>query len=329
MRRVAWSIAVCLVLAGAASSGFAQGAADHAITGGPGVEDPVEIVDLHISGQSRMPVADDLEGMIAFEVGGRIATMRADGSDRVTVSTGPGDLDPHWSPDGSAIVFRATRDVFADPYGIGFDGIRVVDLVSGEERQVAAGGGLFPTWTPDGDVLYSGPGPRERPETLIVFDLDTGLARDLGVYGEGVHWSRDGSTAAVDRLQQAVDHSPGQNWEVWRMSADASELSRLTDSPGDDFAKGWAPAGERIAFTSPRGGDNDVWTMAADGSDAQVVIDWPGSQSAEGWLLDGRILFVDYRRGGRHVDWYVVRPDGSDIRRVSVLEDVNPPIDWR
>jgi hypothetical protein len=76
-------------------------------------------------------------------------------------------------------------------------------------------------------------------------------------------------------------------------------------------------------------GDNDVWTMAADGSDAQIVIDCPGSQSADGWLLDGRILFVDYRRGGRHVDWYVVRPDASDIRRVSVLEDVNPPIDWR
>jgi hypothetical protein len=70
MRRAVWSIGASLVMLGVASSGFAQGPADHVIIRGPGVEDPVEIVDPLNLGQSGVPEADDLDGMIAFEVGG-------------------------------------------------------------------------------------------------------------------------------------------------------------------------------------------------------------------------------------------------------------------
>jgi len=69
VRRAAWSIGVSLALFGVASFALASGPADHS----------AHSIDSQILEHSVF-LADDLDGMIAFEVGGRIATMRGDGS---------------------------------------------------------------------------------------------------------------------------------------------------------------------------------------------------------------------------------------------------------
>lgn len=48
MRRVPWSIAISLVMLAVASPGFAKAPADQITIRGPGLEDPVEIIDPHI-----------------------------------------------------------------------------------------------------------------------------------------------------------------------------------------------------------------------------------------------------------------------------------------
>jgi WD40-like Beta Propeller Repeat len=95
-----------------------------------------------------------LHGKIAYSTrGGDIWVMNATGSGRRRITrSGRGiDFDPDFSPDGRHIVFRTSRGRYApDTYGIGLEGIFVVDARTRRERQIQPRtGGLFPAWSPD------------------------------------------------------------------------------------------------------------------------------------------------------------------------------------
>lgn len=69
-----------------------------------------------------------------------------------------GGLPPAWSPDGRFIAFTAAESLPKPVGSAGWSGYRVhiVDVVSGEERALEAGGQggeVLPGWSPDGSVL--------------------------------------------------------------------------------------------------------------------------------------------------------------------------------
>jgi Tol biopolymer transport system component len=89
----------------------------------------------------------------------RIWIVNADGTDLYQLATPAEEkaADPDWSPDGSRIVFATEgaresegRDVSPRVYTIGADGADP-QLVS----DTADGGGLAPTWTPDGEHILA------------------------------------------------------------------------------------------------------------------------------------------------------------------------------
>ena len=55
------------------------------------------------------------------------------------------------------------------------------------------------------------------------------------------------------------------------MAQDGTNQTRITDDPGRDYYSAWSPDGERISFTSNRGGDPQIYVMAADGSDEKAI----------------------------------------------------------
>jgi Tol biopolymer transport system component len=276
------------------------------------------------------PRASSLAGRVAFgNQAGGITIMGFDGSSprQVTVPGGT-DFDPHWSPDAKWIVFRTMRyKPPSDPQGTGYDGIFVIDANGANEHAInPVGGGLFPSWSPDGrTIMFSGPNARGN-ETLLAYDVPSATTRDSGVYGEGVQWSPDGRLLAVDRFRG--NGVRADNWEIWRMQSDDSQLTQLTDEPGADHAGGWSSDGRSIVYAAAPDGNQDVWVMAADGSNKRRLIDWPGVQSPDEWLPDGRILFADYSRGRPLPDWYLVNPGGGHLEFVPQLAQVNPPLDW-
>src|SRR6266508_2207211 len=96
----------------------------------------------------------------------------------------------------------------------------------------------------------------------------------------------------IGREMRYLDVAGGdvpENWEIWRMDADCTNLRRLTDAPGDDILGGWSPDGSLVVFSSARQDDVDLWTMSADGGRQERLLDWPGVQAAEHRLADGRI----------------------------------------
>ena len=159
-----------------------------------------------VAGAANAPVArqipparrSSLHGLIAYSTrGGDIWIMRADGSHRrrLTRSGGGVDFDPDFSPDGRQIVFRSSRGRYApDPFGIGLEAIRIVDVRTRRQRQIQPyTGGLFPAWSPDGQAIaFSGLHAGTRVDTIQLMRPDGGGVVDLGMRGEVATWSPDG-----------------------------------------------------------------------------------------------------------------------------------------
>jgi TolB protein len=91
---------------------------------------------------------------------------------------------------------------------------------------------------------------------------------------------------------------------------------RYNDAPS------WSPKGDRIAYTSQ--GEHfqfNIWTVALDGSDPKMVANLPGTNESPTWSPDGRLIGFSNTSGGRS-DFYVVRPDGTKLRKVTNTGDI-------
>ncbi|MCG6964320.1 MAG: hypothetical protein LJE95_13760 [Acidobacteria bacterium] len=97
------------------------------------------------------------------------------------------------------------------------------------------------------------------------------------------------------------DHSRGYVWalypsyDIFRASADGSNLERLTDTPGYDAEATVSPQGDKIVFTSLRNGDLDIYTMNLDGSDVKQLTHELGYDGGPYFSPDGtKIIYRAY-----------------------------------
>jgi TolB protein len=67
------------------------------------------------------------------------------------------------------------------------------------------------------------------------------------------------------------------------MNADGTGVDRLTDHRGDEWFPTWSPDGEKIAFASSRGGNDDIYTMNADGTGVVRLTDHPQPDGSPTW----------------------------------------------
>src|SRR5512139_2568200 len=84
--------------------------------------------------------------------------------------------------------------------------------------------------------------------------LPTNMRRDLACPQDnftGPAWSPDGARIAYSAAFDVLRHS---NQDIYTMSPDGGDITRLTNHIADDSAPAWSPDGERIAFVSTRDG---------------------------------------------------------------------------
>ena len=90
------------------------------------------------------------------------------------------------------------------------------------------------------------------------------------------------------------DYSRGYVWplytgyDIFTASPDGSNLQRLTDSDGYDAEATISRDGEKIVFTSFRGGDLNIYTMNADGSGLKKLTDEIGYDGGPFFSYDGK-----------------------------------------
>ena len=111
------------------------------------------------------------------------------------------------------------------------------------------------------------------------------------------------------------------NEDIWKKPVDGGDPIQLTTDPATDLYAVWSPDGQRLSFSSDRGGSWNVWTISAEGGDPrQVTTDsdsvgqtgWQGMGTS--WSPDGRSIAFSSTRGVGGEDIWII-PAGGGIAR--------------
>jgi Tol biopolymer transport system component len=202
-----------------------------------------------------------------------VYVMDADGRNPRNVSLSLGDelgFDVRlsgWSP-GGQVVFEST-DVIG---GAWHHRVYLVNEDGSGLRALFPGGvDHSPAWSPDGSrVAFIS--RRDGGEWLYVMNADGSDARPLTSANRLPGWSNDGREMAYTPWSPDGTRIAFQRWDnvfTWGtlhvIGVDGAEPLQLTAEI--TTFNGWSPRGDRIAFTSRRGGSSDVYSIHPGGGD--------------------------------------------------------------
>ncbi|MFN2201938.1 MAG: SH3 domain-containing protein [Caldilineaceae bacterium] len=190
------------------------------------------------------------------------------------------DSMPRWSPSGDRIVYASNKE------GDRAWRIYMTDAVAKESpadmTYTELGFGLDPDWHPSAELIVF-KGCNEQGQECGLYTMGTdgsGRTQLTSVASDSrPRWLPDGSGVVF------MSDGRDGNWELYRASADGSDVVRLTDNAAPDGLPAVSPDGSQIAFFSQRDDSWGVWTMPAGGGDAVQVTAVTGEQPD--WLLQG------------------------------------------
>lgn len=219
-------------------------------------------------------------------------------------------MEPHWSPDGSALLFSGVdigREVHA-PIGSleGPSGIYTA-AADGSALTRLTDTGILPTWTADGRIAFI-----EQRTAVSSIDPDTGEVLDsepsrvrffvMNADGSGVEevydapgdvpildaeWSPDGTRVVGEATLRG-------NTDIFVVDLTLRTVFRLTDDPAQDTSPSWSPDGSQIAFHSGRWGTgvghSEIALMNADGSGIRRLTDDCWDDYFATWVRDDSVV---------------------------------------
>jgi TolB protein len=214
------------------------------------------------------------------------------------------------------LVFETNRDGNEEIYTMNSDGRNRVDLTRNPADDTD------PRWSANGTrvVFASNRTGNYQIYTMKADGSDVARVTHDGNDDRRPTWTADGRI-----LFQNGDFP---NRALFRINADGNGLQQLTPVSSDNATVAAAPRGGRIAFSSTRGdGTQRLYTANADGSAAKLVLPSPpGPETADveaDWSPRGnQLLFERFIFGGPvTTELYVVRPDGTGLRRLTNTPD--------
>jgi Tol biopolymer transport system component len=194
-----------------------------------------------------------------------------------------------------------------------------------------------PAWSPDGRRLAFKT-TQFGSNQLAVMNADGSgealLTRTFGFSEGQPSWSADQKTLIYRRTRE---NPLVQDGDIWALDVEASKpdptkpvtqlVLRMT---GDERYPTFSPDGMQIAFRHgddlvEPSGDEEVYVMNADGTNVRRLTNNADFDSAAAWSPDGRWLAFEHAPGEtltpgvepQEKDIYAMRPDGSDVRRLT------------
>jgi Tol biopolymer transport system component len=140
---------------------------------------------------------------------------------------------------------------------------------------------------PGGEILFQS--DREGPTRLFIIDVATKAQRRVGSAGnwmdEEPAWSRDGR-----RIAFSSTRGGNNNFDIWVMDADGSNLTRLTDHPAPEQDPIWAHDDKSLFFTGKRDGHGQIYRVWIAGKRVERITESPAQALMPAASADGRYL---------------------------------------
>lgn len=120
-------------------------------------------------------------------------------------------------------------------------------------------------------------------------------------------------------FEVTFDSSRDGTIEVYTLALDSLAVRQITDFPEPEIANrfpDWSPSGRNLVFVSESSaGIGELYIVAADGTGLRKLTSDPARYENPAWSPGGDWIAFEK---GKNDDWglYLVRPDGSGLRRV-------------
>lgn len=264
--------------------------------------------------------ADGLSGHIVFtcqifkvQASNQICIMNADGSGyrRLTTDDTRQHFYPSLSPDGKSVVYAAFLET---------DNFEIYELTlaDGTVKRLTNTYGVetSPEISPDGTfIAYTKFNPSTGNYQIIIARRDGSEAGNIPrVTGWDPTWSPDGK-----RILFASDRRGAV--QLYTVRLDGSDLQAITSLPAIRGRSDWSADGSYIVTYSGPAWNRELYLMNADGTNLHQLTPSGGNSQGPSFSPDGKwVVFTAYfdHYGDDHgCEIYVIRTDGSDLRRLT------------
>ena len=231
--------------------------------------------------------------------------------------------NPSWSSDGAQVAYHKVLTV------PGTFSMMAAFSRDSEMQLTRIIGGLFPAYSPRGDRVVLG--VTERPQVdgrpnpkaplqrnLHIMNAD-GTDRRLLFSRDGETafapaWSPDGSRIAfsLGRYFRAPGHPGG---EVAVINPDGSGFQSLAKDESNNGFPSWSPDGKRIVYKKDH---HLVILNLADNKVTALTQPGPQYDNFPQWSPKGDwIMFTSDRDGNADFKLYLIKPDGTDLKKLT------------
>jgi len=243
-------------------------------------------------------------------------------------------MTPSWSADGKQVVYHAgqfaTMHHYSNP-----PGSRLLNVVDDPDFELLHAGG-FPAVSPDGSTLaVSERMPLRSDDRMAIIMLDTDGRNPRKVYTAdetlmGLEWSRDGRwlTFGAGSFLGARDKGPAR---IVIIRPDGSEARTVTKGPGNAGFPSWSPDGKYIVYrfwTDKAGGLKIVDVASGESRVLTTAYDTLPFWSPKGDVIMFSRSVSDERFRYDEFDIYTIRPDGTDLQRLTDSEGNDAHSHW-
>jgi TolB protein len=230
------------------------------------------------------------------------------------------DIEPAWSPDGSAIIYFSSGYVSEDSSEAA--GLYLIDQNGENKRLFLEGYYSDPDWSPDGNwIVFT------DTYNTQVYKINTSQGNLTQLTNECRNWAPDWSPHGDLILLNIRAHNPPAcSMGVWSIDTDGNNRKMLFYGGGDPD---WSPQGNKIVMTGKTENDISGILISNDiGKDEKLLID-------DTELLDFRnpvfspnkdvMAFNAMRRGEILIfNIWVINSDGSHLEQLTTEGGESP-----